>query len=160
MYRIALITRFVLFGVFFLAGASAMVLSIIAEPELTNYYQSRNAMLEIEQQNKTIQELTDKYSAQIALIESEPNILERFIPMTFGQKPQAPDTAYPEVQNPVLQDETEKLLQRIEHTPELEPTPAWLKRVIEPKTRRGLFGAGAGLILVTFIFFGLNKETP
>ena len=158
MTVLALIIRFLFFGVFFLAGASAMVLSIIAEPELTEYYESRRALIEIEQQNKTIQDLTDKYSAQIALIESEPNILERFIPLTFGQKPKEPDTAYPQSHNPVLKAETEKLLERIEKTPELEPTPAWLERVIEPGTRRGLFGAGAGLTIVTFIFFGLNKE--
>ena len=158
MNRIALITRFILFSVFFLAGAAAMVLSIIAEPELMNYYESRAALVKIQEQNITIENLTDKYAAQIALIESEPNILDRFIPMTFGQKPQAPDTAFPQVQNQTLQTETEKLMERIEQTPAVEPIPTWLARVIEPRNQRGLFLSGAGLIIITFIYFGTNKS--
>jgi len=158
MNRLALTTRFLFFGVFFLVGVGAIVLSIIAEPELVNYYKSRKTLAEIEQQNEKIKHLTTQYTNQIALIESEPNILERFVPLTFGQKPQAPDTAFPQVQDPALKSETEKLLDQIERTPETETLPPWLSRVIEPRTRKGLFCAGAGLILVTFIFFGLNKE--
>ena len=158
MHRIALTTRFVLFSVFFLAGAAAMVLSIIAEPELKEYYESRAALTKIQEQNVTIENLTDKYAAQIALIESEPNILDRFIPMTFGQKPQAPDTAFPQVQNQTLQIETDKLMERIQQAPTVEPIPTWLTRVIEPKNQRGLFLSGAGLIIITFIYFGTNKS--
>jgi hypothetical protein len=158
MTRLALIIRFLFFGVFFLVGVGAIVLSIIAEPELVNYYKSRKALVEIQEQNAKIIDLTQQYATQMTLIESEPNILERFIPLTFGQKPQAPDTAFPQVQDPTLQTETEILLERIESTPDTEPIPTWLDRVIDPSNRRGLFGAGAGLIMVTFIFFGLNKD--
>ena len=159
MQKIALITRFLLFGVFFLVGVGAIVLSILAEPELLNYYKSRRALVEIQQQNEKIKDLTEQYTSQITLIESDPNILERFVPLTFGQKPQAPDTAFPQVQDPTLQTETEKLLERIEQTPEAEAIPVWLARVIKPRNRQGLFCAGAGLVLITFIFFGLNKES-
>lgn len=158
MNRLALTIRFLLFGTFFSAGVGAIVLSILAEPELLNYYKSREALTEIQKQNEKIKDLTGQYTSQIAMIESDPNILERFVPLTFGQKPQAPDTAFPQVQDPTLQTETEKFLEQIQNTPETEAVPAWLARVIQPRNRKGLFCAGAGLILITFIFFGLNKE--
>jgi hypothetical protein len=160
MQKITLTIRFIVFCVFFLTGAGAVVLAILAEPELKTYYQSRAALNEIQQQNTKLKILTEKYAAQIALIESEPNILQRFIPLTLGQKPQAPDTAFPQVQDSALQTETEKLLERIENTPAAEPVPTWLSRVIKLRNRRGLFCSGAALIFVTCIYFGTAKTDP
>ena len=157
MQRLALTIRFVLFAVFFLAGAGAIVLSILAEPELHNYYQSRAALAEIQRQNEKILSLTGQYDTLIGRIESEPNILDRLIPLTFGHKPQAADTAFPQVQNHTLQTETEKLMKQIEDTPPAEPIPAWFARVLEPNICRGLFLSGAGLVLITFIFFGTTR---
>ena len=158
MQRLALTIRFILFSVFFLVGSGAIVLSILCKPELEDYYKSRAYLNEIQQQNEKIKILTEKYGAQITLIESEPNILERLSPLTFGHKPQAPDTAFPQADNEMLRNQTEKLLSKIQEKPADDPVPNWLKRTIEPRTRYGLFGAGAGLILITFIFFGSNKK--
>ena len=157
MQKLALTIRFVLFAVFFLAGAGAIVLSILADPELRNYHQSRAALAQIQRQNEKILSLTSQYETLIGRIESEPNILDRLIPLTFGHKPRAADTAFPQVQNQALQTETEKLLEQIENTPPAEPVPAWFARILEPKIRRGLFLSGAGLILITCIFFGTTK---
>ena len=157
MQKLAMTIRFVLFAVFFLAGAGAIVLSILAEPELHNYYQSRAALAQIQQQNEKIISLTAQYDTLIGRIEAEPNILDRLIPLTFGHKPHATDTAFPQVQNQALQTETEKLLEQIENTASAEPIPAWFARILEPKIRRGLFLSGAGLILITCIFFGTTK---
>ena len=165
MQKLALTIRFVLFGAFFLAGAGAIVLSILAKPELHNYYQSHAALAQIQRQNEKIISLTSQYKTLINRIEAEPNILDRLIPLTFGHKPQAADTAFPRVQNQELQAETEKLLEQIENTPPAKPIPAWFGRILEPKIRRGLFLSGAGLILITCIFFGtakgkfINQET-
>ena len=157
MQKLALTIRFILFGAFFLAGASAIVLSILADPELKNYYQSRAALAQIQQQNEKILSLTNQYGTLIGRIEAEPNILDRVIPLTFGHKPQAPDTAFPQVQNQALQAETEKLLEQIENTPPGKPIPTWFARILEPTIRRGLFLSGAGLVLITCIFFGTSK---
>ena len=157
MQKLAMTIRFVLFAVFFLAGTSAIVLSILADPELKEYYQSRAALAQIQRQNERILSLTSQYEILIGRIESEPNILDRLIPLTFGHKPQATDTAFPQVQNHTLQTETEKLLKQIESTPPAEPIPAWFARILEPKIRRGLFLSGAGLVLITCIFFGTTK---
>jgi len=158
MQKLVLTIRFILFAVFFLVGAGAIVLSLLCEPELKDYYESRAYLIEIQEQNKKIKDLTQKYEAQIALIESEPNILERLSPLTFGHKPQAPDTAFPQADNETLRNQTEKLLSQIQEKPIEDPVPNWLNRILDSKTRRGLFGAGAGLILITFIFFTFDNK--
>ncbi|MCI0499084.1 MAG: hypothetical protein L0Y36_05325 [Planctomycetales bacterium] len=157
MLRLAQIIRFLLFAVFFLAGTGAMVLSILADPELVNYYHSRSLLLDIQRQNDKIQSLSDQYDAQIDLIEDEPNILERLTPMTFGRKPSAPDTAFPQARNSTLLEETQNLMAQLENKTAQDPIPGWLKRIRNPKLRRALFAAGAGLLLVTFIFFGSSR---
>ena len=137
-----------------------MVLAILAKPELQNYYQNSVMLGQLHQQNERIRELTDQYAARVELIEAEPGILHRFSATTFGQKPQAPDTIFPEVANEKLRAETEKILKTELGPKPIEPLPAWLKRVIEPTTRMALFLSGTALILVTFIFFGsVRKKT-
>lgn len=158
MYKLALTIRFILFAMFFLVGSGAIVLSLLCEPELKDYYESRAYLNDIQEQNKKIKNLTQKYDAQLALIESEPNILERLSPLTFGHKPQAPDTAFPQADNETLRNQTEKLLSQIQEKATENPVPNWLNRILDSKTRRGLFGAGAGLILITFIFFSSNSK--
>ncbi|MHC5083077.1 MAG: hypothetical protein ACYTET_03960 [Planctomycetota bacterium] len=155
--KLALTIRFLLFCLFFLPGIGAIVLSIIAEPELVNYYKSRHLLWEIEHQNKKIQSLTTQYQAQIDLVQSEPNILARFAPNTFGTEPKAPDTIFPKSQNDKLKAETERILSRMQNVTPVDPVPHWLGRILQPKIRRGLFLSGAGLVLITFIFFGTTK---
>ncbi|MDH4203401.1 MAG: hypothetical protein OEV87_10980 [Phycisphaerae bacterium] len=158
MLRLVLTIRFILFAVFFLVGAGAIVLSILCEPELKDYYENRAHLIEIQEQNEKIKDLTQKYEAQIALIESEPNILKRLSPLTFGHKPQSPDTAFPQADNETLRNQTKKLLSQIQEKPSENPVPNWLNRVLDIKTRLALFVAGAGLILITFIFFTSNNQ--
>lgn len=146
---------------FFVVGAAAIVLAILARPELENYYKNRQMLARIEQQNDKIKSLTAQYAAQVKLIESEPNILRRFSVTTFGRKPTAPDTVFPEATNAELRAETENILsEQIAPTTETDPVPAWLTRILEPKIRRALFLTGCGLILVTFIFFGSTRYKP
>jgi len=157
MQRLALFTRFVTFCVFFFAGASAMVLAIIAEPELVNYYRSRGMLVRIQQQNEKIKLLTSQYDTQIELIENDPELLQRLSPVTFGRKPAAPDTLFPQARDSQLRSETEKILERLNAPVVEDPVPYWLRRVLEPKIRRGLFLSGAALVLTTFIFFGTPR---
>jgi len=154
MNRLVLTIRFLLFCLFFLAGASAVVLAILAKPELQNYYRNRDMLGQLHQQNEKIRDLTDQYDARVKLIEAEPEILHRFSTTTFGQKPQAPDTIFPEVTNEKLRSETEKILRTELEPKPIDPIPVWLRRVSESQTRTALFLSGTALILVTFIFFG------
>ena len=161
MLKAVPIIRFLLFAVFFLAGAGAVVLSILSEPELANYYHNK-AMLEVtRQQNEKIKSLTEQYDAQVRFIESEPNVLERLRPMMLGKQPQADDIVFPHIQNETLRTETEEILNSIEQPPQADPTPAWLERILVPRIRQSLFFSGAGLVLVACIFFGTDrKEKP
>lgn len=152
--RFILTIRFLLFLVFFVIGASAMVLSILAEPELTTFYYNRAVVAQIEAQNEKIQDLTAQYAAQVRLIESEPNILQRFSATTFGHLPQAAEAALPETGNGVLRDETDRILYRDAALQPAETTPAWLAHILQPQIRLALFLTGGGLVLITFIFFG------
>lgn len=157
MIRAVLIIRFVLFLIFFLAGAGAIVLAILARPELEDYFKNRAMLEQIEAQNETLKSLTDQYAAQVALIESEPNILQRFSVTTFGHKPSAPDTVFPEADNADLRAEADKILKAEPQPQPVDPVPAWLARILEPKIRKALFATGCGLILITFIFFGTTR---
>lgn len=142
---------------FFLSGAAAVVLSILAHPELYNYYHNRATLEEVAAQNKKITDLTDQYAARIALIESEPAILKRFSATTFNRKPEAPDTVFPDAGSEMLRTETEKILRTAQAVRPVDPLPDWLQRVIMPRTRMALFLSGSGLILLSFIFFGTPR---
>jgi hypothetical protein len=135
-----------------------VVVSILAKPELTNYYHNKAMLAEIQKQNEKIRSLTQQYDAQIQYIEAEPNVLGRLRPMMFGQKPHAKDTAFPQVRNETLRAETGKILARIEQPQESRVIPVWLDRIRTPRIRRGLFLAGAGLVIIACIFFGTNKR--
>ena len=158
MNKLALTIRFLLFCLFFLVGASAIVLSILAHPELENYYHNRAMLDQLRQQNQTIIQLTTGYDARIKLIETEPNILTRFSAAAFGQQPEAPDTVFPEAANESLRADTEDILKTETPPAPVDPIPTPLARVLEPKTRRALFLAGTALVLVTFIFFGTPRQ--
>ena len=150
-----------MFTGFFLAGACAVVLAILAKPELYDYYHNRATLDQLGAQNERIKELTDQYAARIQLIEDEPGILKRFSTSTFGQKPQAPDTVFPEAGSQKLKAETEKILKAETQPKPVDPIPAWLTRVIDPTNRTALFLAGAALVFITFIFFGSpHIKTP
>lgn len=156
--KATLIIRFLFFCLFFIVGVSAILLSILAEPELVNYYTSQDLLLQIEQQNKRIISLTAQYQAQIDLIEAEPDVLKRLAPITFrtpGAQSESPDS---QAKNQLLKAEAQKLQQQMTSPPKTDPVPRWLTRIIEPKIRRGLFASGAGLILITFIFFGTTRN--
>ncbi|MBC8218261.1 MAG: hypothetical protein H8E73_07335 [Planctomycetes bacterium] len=158
MNKLSLTIRFLLFCLFFLVGASAIVLSILAHPELENYYHNRAMLDELRQQNQTITQLTTGYDARIKLIETEPNILARFSTAAFGQEPEALDTVFPKAANESLRSETERILKTETQPAPIDPIPTPLARILEPKTRRALFLAGTALVLITFIFFGTPRQ--
>jgi hypothetical protein len=160
MNRSALTTRFLLFCLFFFPGAGAVILAILARPELYDYYHSRTALDQIHAQNRKLADLAEQYDARIALIEANPAILARFSNAAFNRTPDDPDTAFPRPDNARLRAETEKLL-KTQTPPPADPLPPWLARITTPANRTALFLAGTGLLLITFIFFGTPRtKTP
>ncbi len=163
MTKLALIIRFVWFCLFFTAGAGAMTLAILVEPELLNYYLSRRALDEVYAQNEKIKELTDQYNAQISLIEQEPNVLERIRVLAFNQPPRRENTVFPRSDDQQLRQQTQALFDMLEQKQAApRELPSWLKRCIQPSIRRALFISGGALVMLTFIFFGTQprKKEP
>lgn len=136
-----------------------MTLAILAEPELRDYYLSRHVLDEVYVQNEKIKELTDQYTAQIQLIEQEPNVLDRIRVLAFNQPPQREDTVFPRGDDQRLRQQTQALFEMLESKQNAPRSlPVWLERCVQPKIRRALFLAGAALAMLTFIFFGSPRQ--
>jgi len=152
--------RYIVFCVFFAAGAGAIALSLLADSEMTAYFRSRAALDKTLKDNEKIQNLISQYQDQITLIEREPNVLSRLQDVAMGRIPeQHADVVYPSGYNPQLTAATRQVLDEAEPTDPNAWTPAWVGRCARPKIRSALFMSGAGLILITFMLFGSSPKT-
>ncbi len=163
MSRMAAVLRFVLFCIFFSIGASAIVLSILTD-EIQQLYDGRAVLQKQQADNDKIAVLIDDYDGQIRFINQDPNVLQRLERSTFGTEPVAEDTAFPRASDERLEAARKALLEEMD-TKQDSPTPGWLQRCTQPRFRQSLFIAGAGLVLITFIFFGtpakiIKKSEP
>jgi hypothetical protein len=149
------IVRFVMFCIFFSAGAGAIALSILAE-ELKIYHENKITHARILAQNEKIKDLITRYDQQIQYIETEPNRISVLKHITFGG-PEDSSAEHPKASLQELAAASKALVDNSEDqsTPDIPP---WVLRSAEPKNRRTLFFAGAGLVLITFIFFGTPGE--
>ncbi len=153
------LVRYVLFCLFFAVGAGAVALSILAD-EVHNYYEGRGLLEKTLADNENIQFLTIEYEAQIDEIRNDPNIVLRLERVTLGREPSAEDTAFPRASQELLTEAGTAVLADLRADRPARKIPMWAKRISEPKVRRSLFFAGAGLVLVTFIFFGAPAKKP
>lgn len=153
MSRMAAVLRFVLFCVFFSVGASAIVLAILTD-ELQQLYDGRAVLQSQQADNDKIAALIDDYDGQIKFINQDPNVLKRLERSTFGIEPVAEDTAFPRASDEWLEVARKALLEEMGTQQNSSVPPAWLERCTQPRFRQSLFIAGAGLVLITFIFFG------
>jgi hypothetical protein len=152
--KLARFIRYIVFCVFFAAGAAAIALSFLITPEMTNYFQSVAMLDKTVRDNEKIQNLIDQYQNQIALIEREPNVLARLRQVALGQAPPPQEgVAYPSDYNPQLAVLARQILNETHPADPNEQTPVWVKRCADTRYRSTLFLAGAGLVLIAFIFF-------
>lgn len=161
MKRFIQILQYIFFCVFFAIGAGAIALSILIDPELTTYYQNKQILEQTRRDNKTLESLTEQYQSQIDLVKTEPNVLARLESLTFGQAP-SPDneTAIPRADSRELMQTARVILDEMQEKPAQTIIPKWMQRCSEEKFRKALFFSGAGLILVSFIFFGSPRQAP
>ena len=151
--------RYIVFCVFFAAGAGAIALSFLVDSEMTNYFRSRAGLDKTLKDNEKIQSLISQYQDQITLIEREPNVLSRLQDVAMGRIPeQHADVVYPSGYNPKLTAATRQVLDEAEPTDPNAGTPAWVGRCAQSKIRSALFLSGAGLILITFMLFGSSTK--
>ena len=155
-----LVVRYILFCLFFTVGAGAITLSILIEPELSTYFHNQQILDQIQAENEKIKDLTSQYQAQVDLIESEPNVLARLERVTFGST-FADETEQPPIlptDNQALKEAAQSVLEEVDDSPPQTQLPRWFERCREPNTRTALFAAGAGLVLITFLFFGTPRR--
>lgn len=154
MTRSVAVLRFVFFCIFFAIGSAAMTLGILAG-EINDYYHSKDLLTATQQQIENIKTLTAQYDAQLHQIQKDPNILSRLKLVTIGEKPHARDTVFPKASE--LDAAAAALLEDQQNTQEPPAVPQWTKRISHTNTRKALFGAGAILVLLAFVFFGTPK---
>ena len=149
----ALILRFILFCIFFTIGATAIVLSVLAE-EIEDYYEQRGVPGLMEADNERIRNLAAKYEDQVAAIKATPSILKNLEHITFGSQPSAEGTTFPNASPGQLSAAKEALVENVNRRVAPSQLPEWVRRCKDPNSRLTIFVAGMGLVLITFIFFG------
>ncbi len=148
------ILRYLLFCIFFTAGAGAIALSILIDPEISNYYQNRLQLRQAEEGNVRMERLIAQYDAQIQQIERDPNLLGKLETFTFGHEPDSEGVILPKASKEELAAAKEALFAELDEQKDAQLIPQWVHRCGQTNNRRILFVAGCGLIVVTFIFFG------
>jgi cell division protein FtsB len=157
MGRSSAILRFVLFCIFFSVGAGAIALSILAE-EIETYFANRRTYAQTMEMNEKIEKLIAEYEAQIEEIEKNPEILKKLERITFGAVEGEEGSEHPRAAVEQLAAARAALLEEMEGKKEEKMIDKWVGRIVEPKARMRLFFAGAGLVLITFMFFGTVRE--
>jgi hypothetical protein len=151
--------RYIIFCIFFAAGAVAIALSFLIQPEMTNHFQSVAMLDQAIKDNEKIESLIDQYNAQNALIEKEPNVLARLQQVALGQTPPPQEgVIYPSGYNPQLATLAKQILEEESSVDPNDHIPLWARRCTEIRYRSAMFLSGACLLLITFMTFGTSRK--
>jgi hypothetical protein len=146
------IFHFLLFVLFFSAGAVALGSAVLCD-DLIQYCQNRQLVQEAQLSIERLESLNQEYDALLADLERDPNLLKRIAPATLGTEPADPCAIYPKAKARELAFARKALLEQAGRTPARAAVPGWLERCSEPRRRIALFIAGAGLVLISLVFF-------
>ncbi len=151
--------RTVLFMVFFSIGAAALCAAILTG-ELLKHYRSRQLLKTAEHNVARLEAVNKDYDALLRQLEQDPNYAKRIAPAVLGTEPgKDGQTVYPKV-TPEQLVAARRALKAESSRQEKEPAiPEWLDRCIEPRRRTVLFLAGAFLILISFVCFGIRNNS-
>ena len=149
--------RYILFCIFFTAGAGAIVLSILVL-EIDDHYSSREQLRLMQVQKDRFESLTDEYTMQIKEAKENPESLARLKRVTFGIEPEAEATAFPLADTRELAAAEAAIEASIVKADKSIKPPKWIIRSSEERFRKSLFFAGTGLVLITFLFFGTKQK--
>ena len=86
-------------------------------------------------------------------LENNPSLLKRIAPVTLGAEPDDPNAIYPKARVRDLIIARKTLLEQAEQESTAPQAPPWLERLRDPRRRISLFIAGAGLVLISLVFF-------
>ena len=148
--------RAILFCIFLGVGIGAIAFSIIVG-EIDDYYTSRDALLQLEADNERLKELIEKYDLQLEQASNDPEILERLKRVTLGHQPESEDTVYPKATPQDIAAAEAVILAGQKTEDHDDPFRRIVDRCMQERIRLSLFIAGAGLVLLTFLFFGAKR---
>lgn len=149
--------RYILFCIFFTAGAGAIVLSILVL-EVGDHYNNRENLRLMRVDNARLETLINEYSIQIKEAKENPEALARLKRVTLGIEPEAEETAFPRADiRELAAAEAAIEASKVEADNTIK-APKWVTRSSEERFRRSLFFAGTGLVLITFLFFGTKQK--
>lgn len=146
------ILHFLLFVLFFSAGAVALGGAVLSD-DLIRYWGNRQLLSEAQAAIERLESLNQEYDALLAELERDPNLLRRLAPATLGTAPSDPCAVYPRARAHELATARRALLTQIEPESAQTAVPQWLERCSEPRRKIALFIAGAGLVLISLVFF-------
>lgn len=146
------VLHFFFFVVFFSVGAAALGGAVLCN-DLILYCRNQRLVGEAEQSLARLGSLNEEYDALLEELERDPNLLKRIAPATLGTEPDDPNAIYPKAKACELAIARRAMVE-LTGPDELPPAvPPWLERCSEPSRRLGLFVAGAGLVLISLVFF-------
>lgn len=149
-----------MFGLFFAVGLAAMSLSFLCD-ELLTIYNNTQLLKAIETSTNRLQALNTDYDALLKNLRKDPNLTQRLGPAVLGSNPTDTNTAYPKAKAEQLAAARKTLTQQ--STPQPPPRSMlhdYIIRCCEPRRQIILFISGAALIIISFICFGQQKNTP
>ncbi len=153
------VMRVSVFIVFFGIGVAALGGSALC-PDLIRYYHSKNLLNKAQTSLDTLELLNADYDALLHQLQQDPNLVRRIAPATLGAEPEDQNAVYPEATVKQLTFARKALTKHTKQYPTELAAPTWLIRCSEPRRRMALFLAGAGLILISIMYFGPVKESP
>jgi hypothetical protein len=146
------ILHFLFFVVFFSAGAATLGAAVLCD-DLIVYCRNQQLIRDAERSLERLRSLNSEYDALISELEKDPNLLRRIAPATLGTEPEDPNAIYPNVKARELAIARKALLAQAGDDAPPPAVPKWLERCSDPPRKMGLFVAGAGLVLISLVFF-------
>lgn len=146
------IVHFLLFVIFFSVGAGALGVAALCD-DLIVYWRNERLVKEAHLSLDRLRSLNEEYDALLTELQNDPNLLRRLAPATLGTLPEDPNAVYPKARAQELAVARRALMDRAEQESGEAALPKWLQRCSEPRHRIALFLAGAGLVLISLVFF-------
>ncbi len=146
------ILHFLLFVLFFSVGAGALGAAALCD-DLILYWRNERLVEQAHRSLDRLRSLNDEYDALLKELQDDPNLLKRIAPATLGTQPEDPNAVYPKARARELALARRALMDQTGLPPEEAAIPQWLQRCSEPRHRIALFLAGAGLVLISLVFF-------
>ena len=152
------ISRLIIFFIFFAAGISAMMGSLLLN-DIYNYYHNKNLIAEAQRNVEKLKTLNDDYDDLLRQLRSDEHLGRRLASATLGLEPKEQGVAYPHETLQQLAAAKQALVEESEEQSSGEPAlPVWLERCKSPSRRLGVFIAGAFLLVISFTYFGPQKQ--